>query len=159
MDVHAVLTSQYLAALAMLRQAITQCPAQLWEARDDGAPFWQIAYHALFYTQLYLHESLETFAAWPKHREEYQFSDQPQPAVQPPDQALVLEYLALCEQQVRERVAAVNLAAASGFAWLPFSKLELQIYTIRHLQQHTGELTERLSSRAARAVDWVGARA
>ena len=35
-------------------------------------------------------------------------------------------------------------------------KLELQIYNLRHLQQHTGELMERLGSRAGIDVDWVG---
>jgi hypothetical protein len=46
--------------------------------------------------------------------------------------------------------------AESGFYWLPMNKLELQIYNIRHLQQHTGELMERLGSRAGVEVDWVG---
>ncbi len=36
------------------------------------------------------------------------------------------------------------------------SKAELQIYTIRHLQQHIGELMERLGSRAEVDVDWAG---
>jgi len=27
----------------------------------------------------------------------------------------------------------------SGFDWLPFDKLELQFYNIRHIMQHTGE--------------------
>ena len=36
-------------------------------------------------------------------------------------------------------VSQLNLEAASGFDWLPFSELELQFYTIRHIQQHTGE--------------------
>ena len=50
----------------------------------------------------------------------------------------------------------LNLEATSGFEWLPFSKLELQIYTIRHIQQHTGELMERLGTRANVEIDWVG---
>jgi len=44
----------------------------------------------------------------------------------------------------------------SGFDWQPISKLELQIYNIRHLQQHTGELMERLGSRANLDMDWIG---
>jgi hypothetical protein len=34
--------------------------------------------------------------------------------------------------------------------------LELQIYTIRHIMQHTGELLERLSARSDAQIDWVG---
>ena len=55
-----------------------------------------------------------------------------------------------------ERVPQLDLEAESGFGWLPFGKLELQFYNIRHLQQHTGELMERLGTRAHVDVDWVG---
>ena len=42
-----------LAALAMLRQAIGRCPDTAWH-RDRGyRPLWRIAYHALFFTDLY----------------------------------------------------------------------------------------------------------
>ena len=55
----------------------------------------------------------------------------------------MLEYLDLCRQQVDMRTRQLDLDASSGFQWLPFGKLELQFYTIRHLQQHAGELMER----------------
>jgi hypothetical protein len=159
MNEHAILISQYRAALEMLKQTIIRCPESFWNNIDTGAPFWQIAYHALFYTHLYIQASQHTFTAWSKHREEYQFSDQvPQPPHQSPDKAIVLEYLAFCEQQVAEKVTGSNLEADSGFDWLPFRKLELHLYTIRHIQQHVGELMERLGSRAAIEIDWVGSR-
>jgi hypothetical protein len=53
-------------------------------------------------------------------------------------------------------VPQLDLAAESGFYWLPFDKAELQIYNIRHLQQDAGELMERLGSRAGLDVEWVG---
>jgi hypothetical protein len=34
--------------------------------------------------------------------------------------------------------------------------LELQIYSIRHLMQHTGELMDRLGRRTGAEIDWVG---
>jgi len=54
-----------------------------------------------------------------------------------------------------EQVAAMDLQAESGFHWLPFNKLELQVYNIRHLQQHTGELCERLGAHGEIEVAWV----
>ncbi|HNS50851.1 MAG TPA: hypothetical protein PKO09_06665 [Anaerolineae bacterium] len=48
--------------------------------------------------------------------------------------------------------------AGSGFHWLPFSKLELRHYSIRHLQQHTGELMERLGARSGVSVNRMGSR-
>ena len=163
MNLPDVIISQYQAALEMLKQAITKCPDSLWDGPDDKTKFWQITYHALFYTHLYLQDSEQAFTPWSKHRQEYQFLGQvPWPPHAPPqigepyDKDSVLEYLAFCQQVVTERVPRLNLEAASGFDWLPFGKLELQFYTIRHLQQHTGELMERLGSRAGVDVDWVG---
>ncbi len=156
MDERKILISQYHAALEMLKQTIVQCPALIWNGRDTSTPLWQIAYHALFYTHLYLQDSQQTFVAWAKHRAEYLFSAQPAPSqVQPPDKATVLEYLAFCEQEVMDKLAGADLAADSGFHWLPFSKLELHLYSIRHIQQHVGELMERLGSHA-HEIDWIG---
>ena len=158
-----IIISQYQAALEMLKQTIAKCPDSIWNSSNDRTKFWHIAYHALFYTHLYLQDSEQAFTPWPKHRQEYQFIGQvPWPPQAPPqigaayDQDSVLEYLAFCQRQVAERVPQVNLEAASGFDWLPFGKLELQLYTIRHIQQHTGELMERLGTRADVEIDWVG---
>ncbi|KPV49022.1 hypothetical protein SE17_34945, partial [Kouleothrix aurantiaca] len=56
---------------------------------------------------------------------------------------------------VRQQVPALALDAPSGFSWLPLTKFELQIYSIRHIQQHAGELMERLGP-GATGLDWVG---
>jgi hypothetical protein len=147
-----IIQSQYLATLAMLKQAIEKCPETLWNDAADKNRFWYVAYHALFYTHLYLQPTEQGFRPWAKHRSG---DDLSQPT-DPYSKAEVLEYLAFCQQQVAEQVPQLNLEAESGFDWLPFNKAELQIYTIRHLQQHAGELMERLGSRAGIDVDWVG---
>jgi hypothetical protein len=154
MDTQAVLRSQHQAALEMLRQAIIKCPAPMWDSPDDRARFWHVAYHALFYTHLYLQDSVEAFAPWAGQRKGYE-SLQPEIG-EPYTKDEVLAYLEVCRRQIDERMRQIDLEAESGFAWLPFGKLELQIYSIRHLQQHTGELMERLGSRADIDVGWVG---
>jgi hypothetical protein len=163
MNLPEIIISQYQAALAMLKQTIDRCPDSIWNNPDDKTKFWHIAYHALFYTHFYLQDTEQTFTPWSKHRQEYQFLGQlPWPPHAPPqigdpyDKESVMEYLAFCQRQVIERIPRVNLEAASGFDWLPFGKLELQFYTIRHIQQHTGELMERLGTRAGLEIDWVG---
>lgn len=163
MDTQPILRSQYLAALEMLKQTILKCPDTIWDDPTDKTKFWHIAYHALFYTHLYLQDSEQEFRAWSRHREDYQFMGRipwpPHnlPAIgEPYTQADVLAYLEICQQQVDEKTMQLKPDAPSGFYWLPFSKLELQIYSIRHLQQHTGELMERLGTRANLELDWVG---
>lgn len=152
MEYRDAIISQYHAALEMLKQAIVACPEPLWHNAGDRSTFWEVAYHALFFTHLYLQESEQAFQPWPNHRAEY-MGEGERPAA-PPSQALVLDYLAFCQRQAAERTADAALDAPSGFHWLPFSKFELQLYTIRHIQQHTGELMQRLGD--AVAVDWIG---
>lgn len=163
MDYHAVIRSQYHAALGMLQQAVTKCPDALWDAAEDKTKFWHVAYHALFYTHLYLQQTGGGFHPWVKHRDEYHFMGQlPWPPHRPPNigepytKADLLEYADFCHQQVDQCVPPLDMAAPSGFDWLPMNKFELQIYTIRHVQQHAGELMERLGSRANVDIDWIG---
>ena len=155
MSLHSVVRSQYLAALEMLKLSVERCPASLWNHPDDPTPFWRVAYHALFYTHLYLQATEADFRPWEKHREKAAHLGTPL-AGEPYSLEDILVYLAICQQQVDARTAQLDPEAASGFYWLPFDKLELQFYTIRHIQQHAGELMERLGSRAGIEVDWVG---
>ncbi len=152
MNYQQIIRSQYLSALEMLKQAVEKCPDALWNDPADENKFWQVAYHALYYTHLYLQPAEKDFKPWDKHRAETRLAE----AGAPYSKDEILEYLAFCQQQVNEQVPHLNLDAESGFYWLPFDKAELQIYNIRHAQQHAGELMERLGSRTGIEVDWVG---
>ena len=70
----------------------------------------------------------------------------------------VQDYLRLCRAEVEKQVPLLRLEDSSGFSWLPFNKFELQLYNIRHLQHHTGQLIERLRSGAGIGMGWVGSR-
>jgi hypothetical protein len=152
MDFRAAIISQYHAALQMLKQAVLACPDPLWHNPEDANKFYQVAYHALYYTHLYLQDSVEAFQPWTGHREEYRLA---QPVQSVPAPAVVLDYLAFCQRQVVEKVSTMDFETASGFHWLHFSKFELQIYSIRHIQHHAGELMQRLGPLAA-DLGWIG---
>ena len=157
MDTKAVIQSQFLATLEMLKKAIEACPDEMWTDPEPKNKFWHIAFHALFYAHFYLHPTQDDFVAWEKHRDEVvslEPSNDPS-AVEPYSQAEVLEYLVFCREQVKVKVAASNLEAESGFYWLPFNTLEKHLYNIRHVQLHTGELCERLGE-VGIDVGWVG---
>lgn len=157
MDFRDAIITQYHAALEMLKQAILACPESLWRNPADHNKFSQVAYHALFYTHLYLLESESAFQFWSGHREEYRLSgDEPTASSETAAKATVLEYLAFCQDTVIAQVSTMTLDAPSGFDWLPFNKFELQLYSIRHIQHHVGELMERLGSRAGIELDWIG---
>ena len=147
MNPHKVIQSQYLAALAMLKQVIVMCPEALWNAPGNQDEFWKKSYHTLFYAHLYLQVDEKDFIPWEKHHD----PDGDVPFIK--DE--VLEYLSFVEKQVANRIPDTNLEAESGFHWLPFDKLELQFYNIRHIQQHTGDLYERLGTQENIELHWV----
>ncbi len=151
-----LLISQYWAALEMLKQAILQCPDTLWTDAAYRNPFWHIVYHVLFYTHFYLGDSEASYIPWRKHRDEIVSLSVNVEEETPFTQQELLAYLNMCREMVETQIYAFDLEAESGFYWLPFDKLELQLYNIRHIQQHTGELHERLGARGEIEIGWVG---
>jgi hypothetical protein len=165
MSVQDVIKSQYRASFDMIGEAIEQCSDALWDDPAYKLRFWHIAYHALFYTHLYLQGRAQDFVPWDKHRAEYESLSSLPPSARgepgtggPYTGQEILEYLELCRNEAEEKVSSLDLDAPSGFHWLPFSKLELQFYNIRHLQLHTGQLIDRLRNVQAVGIGWVGAR-
>jgi hypothetical protein len=164
MDMRSALKSQYHAALAMLRQAVDRCPDELWTAAGHPSPFWQVAYHAVFFTHLYLQPDEEAFRPWELHREEYQFlGNVPWPPYCPPklgepySKSQVLEYWRVCDAMVDAAVDQLDLEAEEcGFWWYKMPKLEHQMMNIRHIQHHAAVLADRLPADIAEALDWVG---
>ncbi len=148
MDIKQVIQSQYLAALAMLKQVIEKCPENVWYDPHEKFKFWSKAYHVVFFVHFYLQDAEKDFVPWEKHHD-------PDGDI-PFTKNEVLEYLAFAEKQVMERVPVTELDAELGFHWYPVNKLELQFINIRHIQQHAGELYETLGSREHIELDWVG---
>lgn len=153
MEIKKDVKSQFLAALAMLSQAVDQCPDDLWNSPAYQNAVWQVAYHALFYTHLYLQPSADVFVPWVKARWEY---EQMEKRDDPYSKSDIGEYLEYCREQVKLQVDALDLEGPSGFHWIPTDKLGLHLYNLRHLQHHVGELCERLGVARAIGVDWVG---
>lgn len=164
-----VLKSQYHAALAMLREAVERCPDELWMDQRPKNAFWQVAYHALFFAQLYLGADESSFRPWAGHQAATQNPDgiggPPDPASNLPvvpspySKADVLAYWEFCDQMVDGAVDALDLRRRdSGFHWYKVSKLEHQIVNIRHIQHHTAQLMDRLRAAEDIGISWVGAR-
>lgn len=165
-SIQAVLKSQYHAALAMLGQAIERCPDTVWTSEAHPNQFWHVAYHAVFYAHLYLQPEEASFRPWEKHREEYQYlGNLPWPPHlaprigEPYAKAEVMEYLGVCDAMVDAAVDALDLGAAeSGFWWYKMSKLEHQLVSIRHIQHHAAQLSDRLRVTEGIGPSWIGGR-
>ncbi len=163
MDVQSISISQYRAALRMTRSAVTACPESLWTDGSFKNRFWHVAYHTLHYAHLYLGRSVETFVSWERARPEYQYLGRvpwpphAEPKIgEPYGKDEILELGELVAAMVAQQVRGIPLDEPSGFPWLPFSRGELHVYNIRHIQHHTGQLIDRIRERCGTGVEWIG---
>jgi hypothetical protein len=160
------LITQYGAALKMLEDCIEKCQADHWTESVGKFPFWHVAYHVLFCTDMYLSPSIAEFAPPPFHREDYNFlGRQPWPpfkevvADQPYEKPTLLDYVNICRFKVLESMrkeTESSLAGQSGFDWIPFPRAQLHLYNIRHIQHHTGGLGVFLGRMPGKGPAWVG---
>lgn len=133
----------------MLKQAVVKCPPQAWDDPRDKDKFWFVAYHALRYAHQYLKAKEKGYARW----EQRSHSNPGKPF----SKEEILEKAAMVEQDVIEQIATMNLAEKTGAAGALANKFELQIYNIRHIQHHAGELYQRLSAYPVR-IGWASQR-
>jgi hypothetical protein len=162
MNVKDVLVSQYEASLLMLKNTIAASDTEIWTRRISKKAFWHVAYHTLFYTDFYLSKDEKTFVPWVKHKNECQFlgpvpwPPHNEPHIgEPYTQTDLLECWDSIHDTLVGTIEKTDLESPSGFYWLPFNKLELQIYNIRHIQHHTGQLAERIREQRNVGVQWV----
>ena len=149
MNLKQVIQSQYLASLGMLKQAVVKCPPEAWDNSRNRNRFWFVAYHTLFWAHRYLKAQKQGYPRWEVRR----YS---QPG-NPFKKEELLDRLALVEKDVVEQIEIMNLDQTIGALGLA-NKLEMQLYNIRHIQQHAGELYEKLSAYQNIKLGWVDQR-
>ena len=168
-DLRTILKGQYHAALAMLREAVELCPDRTWDDPRHRNRTWQIAYHALYFTRYYGGRDEHHDSFWEGHRRGTQNDDgilgPPDPKSDKPHgpapytKAEVLACLDFVVRGVDAAVDDLDLAAKEcGFPWYKLTKLEHQWMTVRHLQHHTGQISERIRAEADLGMKWVGSR-
>ena len=149
---------QFGAAIDMLDDAISLCPDQLWTAvlwkdPDDVryGQVWFVAYHTLFWLDLYLTGSSHGFAPPPP------FIRGKLPE-KPYTKEQVRTYLDQCRSKCQSTIEALTDEQAHQrctFEWIEASFLELQIYSMRHVQEHAAQLNLLLGQHDVTGMDWV----
>src|SRR5258708_27050477 len=165
---------QFGAAIDMLENALVVCPASLWNQSLWSAPsdhpqppedaaFWSITYHTLFWLDLYLTGSHEGFA--PPAPFTLNALD---PASVFPEQPYTKDelhgYLVHLRKKCQTTIAELSDEKAHQqvtFPWLggmTMSFLELQLFNMRHVQEHAAQLSLFLGQHGVpdEALDWVG---
>lgn len=159
MDLKDALAGQYRATLGMLLQCVERCPDDIWESGGPERPFWRIAYHAVFYTHLYLMPTEHDFVAWEKHFDNaaslWGKDNTPVDAYAKADLAA---YIQSITDAVGDRLGAIDLEAeTSGFHWYSIPKVDHILLNLRHLGIHVGQLQELLYAEGI-DLDWISRR-
>ena len=107
----------------------------------------------------------KAFEPQPFHREGYNFLGPPPWAPrkrvlidEPYDKPTLAGYAGTCRARAKAAVEGESdavLAGPSGFHWLPFTRLELHLYNVRHLQHHAGQLGATLRRQVGEGVPWA----
>ena len=159
-----LLGSQFEAAFCMLSACINKCPDEAWNAKVANLTSNQVAFHTLFYADVHLGRDLDALKRQPFHRDNAAFFgdyEELQPRAQAAcyDRASIRKYLEFCRIKASEVLAAEtadSLSAKCGFERRDFSRAELHVYNIRHLQHHAAQLSLRLRLDAKADVPWIG---
>jgi len=159
------LVGQFGASLSMLNECVVQCPDECWEGHVGGYAFWHVAYHTLFYTDLYLSRDEQSFRLPSFHREDYQFfGHRPWPpfeaivAETPYAKEVILQYVGMCRDKASESIAAEtaeSLEGPCGFWWYELPRTEFHLNNLRHIQHHAAQLSLYLRKSAGVEIDWV----
>lgn len=142
-------------------------PDSFWDDRSEGTPFWQLAYHTLYYVDLYFSDSTESFTPPPFHVANANLQAGHYPWFDPPltlghpdvtfSKEQVAGYLLRCWGKAETSINTLTperAAAKCGFFWYDLTVAELVILNLRHLAHHTGQLAAAVRRRADVGVDW-----
>jgi len=174
----AALWRQFGAAIDMLDDALAACPAALWTGRlwpnppppyfpPQFAEFWYVSFHSLVWLDLYLAGVPEEEFAPPTPFAQGELDSVAAAPERPYTREELRAYLASTREQCRATLIALTDERARRPVQYPWSKgqpvsfLELQLYNLRHVQEHAAQLSLFLGQHAIpdAAVGWVsGAR-
>lgn len=147
-----MLWRQFKVAIDGFGDALRACPDDLWEARlwadvpDQwvGAgfgTFWYLGYHTLFWLDLYLTGAEEGFAPPAPFALVEMAAGESLPRTY--SRAELLVYFAYCRHQcqtILEGLSADQASRVCGFPWGELTFAELQLYSMRHVQEHAAQL-------------------
>ncbi len=159
-----MLGHQFEAAFCALNACVERCPENSWGGPVANLAFCQVAFHTLFFADFYLGQNEEAFRRQRFHRDNTGFfrdyeelEDRPQQLLY--EQQDVQSYLEYCRSKAPQAIAVESvdtLTAPCGFPRRDFSRAELHMLNVRHIQHHTAQLSLRLRLNHDMEIPWVG---
>ena len=158
-----LIAHQFDAALCTLGICIDRCPDDLWNTRIGNQSFNLVAFHTLFFTDYYLGQNADSLRQQPFHKEHAEvFADYEQLEYREPvsryERPFIEAYMHHCRRKAAEVIESEtqeSLTAKADFARRNFSRAELYVYSTRHIQHHSAQLSLRLRLDAKMDIPWV----
>lgn len=162
-----MLWRQFGAAIDMLGDAIHDCPHQLWEKHlwqeqpdqwvaAGFSSFWYLCYHTLFWLDLYLTGAEEGFM--PPEPFDLVEMEEGEDLPRTYTREELTRYLEVCRQKCQQTITAMSKEQAERlcrFSWGELTFAELQLYNLRHVQEHAAQLSMFLGQQAGKSSQWV----
>jgi hypothetical protein len=160
-----ILWRQLGSAIDMFGQAIEACPDKLWRVsmwpvrsgQAELSEFWYIAFHTLFWLDLYLSGAVEGFTP-----PEPFTLDELDPAGATPSKPYskveLKAYLELDRMKCRQTIESMTDEKAwhiCKFPWGEIPFVELLLDNMRHVQEHTAQLNMILGQKIDYDPGWV----
>jgi hypothetical protein len=155
-------TSQYEKCFKMLSETISRYDEQLWlDGTAYDSPAWQVAYHALYYANIYCSPSEERILAWPKARKKfYRFAGTPSAPSReditstPYSKEDMLELLGFVRNNIPAYLREMRPHEKCWPSWYNEPQFEFQLTNIRHIQHHIAQLIERHNNAKSFDYQW-----
>jgi hypothetical protein len=163
--IRSVIWHQFGSSIDMLNNALRTCPDKLWRVRlwpvrsaqPELAEFWYIAYHTLFWLDLYLSGAVDGFAP-----PEPFTLDELDPAgvtpSRPYSKAELQTYLEYDRMKCWKTIKSLTDEKARHhckFPWGEVSFAELLLDNMRHVQEHTAQLNMILGQKISYDPGWI----
>ena len=148
---------QFHAAIDMLANAIEACPDSVWPGQGRGA-FWYLAFHVLFFLDLYLSPEDESRFHPPPPFGLGELADEVVLPARAYTKHELLAYLNHCRRKLDAVMAGMTETWATNpcpFDYRKMSNGELLLYNMRHVQHHAAQLNMLLRERTNSAPNWV----
>ncbi|GAA4445345.1 hypothetical protein [Novipirellula rosea] len=158
-----LIANQYEASLCTLMHCAEECPDSHWNVLVARYPFSQVIFHTLFFADYYLGNDAESFRLQTFHTENRDlFSDYEQLKDQEPKSVYSREQIEMYGKFCRDKASATiaeeaeqTLCSEACFARRNFSRAELHVYNIRHIQHHAPQLILRLRIDTKVDIPWI----
>ena len=153
------LWKQFGAAIETLDAAIDACPDHLWDAviwADEEDPrygqFWFLAFHTVKWLNLYLDATPSDDYVVPPPFLHGRLPDQPYA------KADVRAFLQVSREKCKATIEALTDESAYRecvYEWMQPTFIELLMYSMRHTQEHAGQLNYFLGEHGIGGLDWI----